>query len=167
MPNFNSLVMFHTTQTFSILIDFISYHPAGRVETGGSKLCLGSRQATLAWGAVHSSIERSHALSQAWLRAGTQKKGRLRIDRESSKGENQGPDLFVWAVHSSCVRSTLPSPHRLVTYYPSTLAACTSSLASTKEENQRQDVSDPDLHLSGLSVCDYIFRHSLVASLMS
>ena len=44
--------------------------------------------------------------AQSCTQPSTQKKGRLQIDRESSKGENQGPDLFV---RTFILRSLHPS----------------------------------------------------------
>ena len=82
------------TQAFSILIVFKSEpcYPRDRDDNGRSKQCLGSRQATLAWGAVHSSIvERSHARSRAGLRASTRKDDTQGNDWESTKEKNQTP----------------------------------------------------------------------------
>ena len=122
---------------------------------------------------MQSSVEHSHALSQEGLRASTQKKGRVRIDRESSKGENQGPDLFVRAFILHPFHPSKPTPpcdvlDQVLTYttYLCTWLPAPHLSPQRKEEIKGKRSLTPDLQLSGLSVCDYIFRHSLVASLI-
>ena len=66
-------------------------------------------QCSLMRSAAHSSVEHSHALSQAGLRASTRKNERQRIDWESSKGENQRPvSSILESVH--CYDDSYPHP---------------------------------------------------------